>query len=158
MELIWLPSNSRKLLSEIVSADKPAALLREKFKNATVAEDMELRGILHELVEKGFLQINWGDDVPDCVIVNNAARTYEEQLAEFERLQNQSQRGIIIGNNNRIRNSVIAESVSDIGKAKKKTFFEKHPVICGLLISLVAGIILLFSFWQQLIQFIEGLF
>ena len=41
---------------------------------------------------------------------------------------------------------------------KKKTFFDKHPVICGFLISLVAGIVLLFSFWEKLISFLEGLF
>ena len=157
MEFIWLPSNSRELLSEIVNTDNPSSLLREKYKKASRAEEEELDGILRELSEKGFLKIMWADDMPYHVTIYNSARTYEEQRQEYERLQSNKQKGITIGNNNKIQNSVIAESVSGIDKAKKKTFFEKHPVICSLLISLAAGIILLFSFWQQLIRFIEGL-
>ena len=63
-----------------------------------------------------------------------------------------------IGNNNKIKNTNIAENMEikeDI--IHKKSFYEKHPVICGFLISLVAGIILLFSFWDKLICLIEGI-
>ena len=67
--------------------------------------------------------------------------------------------GIKIGDDNRIHNSMIAEKIETTQDAiKKKTFFEKHPIICGFLISLAAGIVLLFSFWEKLISFLEGLF
>lgn len=66
---------------------------------------------------------------------------------------------IQIGDNNKIQNSTIAEKVeTNREELKKKTFFEKHPVICGFLISLAAGVVLLFSFWERVISFLEGLF
>ena len=60
---------------------------------------------------------------------------------------------INIGNNNKIKGTNIAE----ITNVKKK-FYEKHPVICSFSISLVAGIVLLFSFWDKIISLIEGVF
>lgn len=64
--------------------------------------------------------------------------------------------GIKIGNNNKISKSTIAESVSGNSEPPKKSWYEKHPVIGGIIISLVAGFILLFSFWGKIVQFIEG--
>ena len=67
--------------------------------------------------------------------------------------------GIQIGDNNNIKNSTISEKIeTNKEDLDKKTFYERHPVICGFLISLVAGIVLLFSFWGRLIGFLEGLF
>ena len=67
--------------------------------------------------------------------------------------------GIKIGDDNKIQNSMIAEKIDTTKDTiKKKNFFDKHPVICGFLISLVAGIVLLFSVWEKLISFLEGLF
>lgn len=62
-----------------------------------------------------------------------------------------------IGDNNKIKNSNIAEKleVKEITNAKKG-FYEKHPVICGFFVSFVAGIVLLFSFWNKIISWIEG--
>lgn len=64
-----------------------------------------------------------------------------------------------IGNNNKIKSSNIAEKieVKEIPNVKKN-FYEKHPVICSFIISLVAGIVLLFSFWDKIISLIEGAF
>ena len=69
--------------------------------------------------------------------------------------------GIKIGNNNTIKNSNIAETINDCSSQNpnnKKTFYEKNPVICGFLISLVAGVVVLFSFWNSIISWIEGWF
>ena len=69
--------------------------------------------------------------------------------------------GIKIGNNNTIKNSNIAETINDCSSQNpnnKKTFYEKPPVICGFLISLVAGVVVLFSFWNSIISWIEGWF
>lgn len=159
MEFVLLPSNSRTLLFEIVSADDPAALLCEKYDNASARERDELRGILRELTENGFLRILWADNKPYYVTINNSARTYEEQLAEYKHSQKREQTGsVVIGNNNSINNSVIAESVNIREGKQNQNFYEKHPVICGFLISLVVGIVLLFSFWHKVIDCIEGLF
>ena len=60
---------------------------------------------------------------------------------------------INIGDNNKIKRLEINDDQS-----VKKSFYEKHPVICGFLISLVAGIVLLFSFWDRIVNLIEGVF
>ena len=66
---------------------------------------------------------------------------------------------INIGDNNKIKNANIAEKLEiNDDQSVKKSFYEKHPVICGFLISLVAGIVLLFSFWDRIVNLIEGVF
>lgn len=161
MEFQKLPSNLRSLLNEIVTADKPVDLLCDKFKTASPKEDAELRGMLRELKEKGYVKIQWANNKPYQIIINNSARTYEDQLAEYN-MQKQASgtQSVTIGNNNKIKNSTIASSIHGYGNGinEKKGFYERHPVICSLLISLAAGIILLFSFWDQIISFIEELF
>lgn len=82
-----LPSNTHNLLNEIIGADDPVSMLQEKFENSTIKEDEELRGILHELKIKGFIDTHWADDVPCELTISNLARTYEEQLGNYERQQ-----------------------------------------------------------------------
>ncbi len=66
---------------------------------------------------------------------------------------------IHIGDNNRIHKSTIAEKININNEfMNDRTFYENHPVLCGLLISLIAGIVLLFHFWGKVISFIEELF
>lgn len=65
---------------------------------------------------------------------------------------------IIIGNNNNIRNSTIAENTSGEVFPKKKNILQKHPIASGIFISVIAGFILMFSFWEKIRAFIEGLF
>ena len=45
-----------------------------------------------------------------------------------------------------------------IKQCEKKSFYEKHPWICGILASVLAGAILLFSFWENIVKWIEGWF
>lgn len=69
--------------------------------------------------------------------------------------------GIKIGDNNNIKNTNIAEKIQSCppqSQNTKKSFYEKHPVICSLLISIISGVILLFSFWENIISLIEGWF
>ena len=69
--------------------------------------------------------------------------------------------GIKIGNNNTIKNSNISETTNgDTSQIpnKKANFYEKHPVLCSFLISLAVWIVLLFSFWNNIIDWIERLF
>ncbi|WP_270379591.1 hypothetical protein [Faecalibacillus intestinalis] len=65
--------------------------------------------------------------------------------------------GVNIGNNNKINNSTIAEDIQ-VNQKEDKSFIGKHPVISSFLISLVAGLVLMFSFWNNFIEWMEGLF
>lgn len=64
--------------------------------------------------------------------------------------------GIKIGDNNKIKNSNIAEKIEGTALNEEKRFYDRHPWISGALISLLIGIVLLFSFWKTLITWIEG--
>ena len=63
-----------------------------------------------------------------------------------------------IGDNNKIQNTTIGDNVTFNNSGKKERFNERHPYITGVAISVIAGFILLFSFWNQIVQFIEGWF
>jgi hypothetical protein len=62
--------------------------------------------------------------------------------------------GIKIGNNNRINDSIIMENSN---KSEKKNFCEKHPILVAIFASVVAGVILLFSFWEKIVSAVEGI-
>ena len=64
---------------------------------------------------------------------------------------------IKIGNNNKIKNSIITEKTSVTGEGPNQNFTQKHPVIIGIFIAVIAGFILKFSFWEKIKSFIEGL-
>lgn len=84
MSIDRLPSNSRQILDEIVHAENPVQMLCDRFEHASEKEDDELRGIIKELRQKGYIDVKWADNVPYYVTINNSARTYNEQLAHFE--------------------------------------------------------------------------
>ena len=75
MDFKKLPSNSEKLLLEILCAENPVQVLYSRFENATQQEDDELRGIIRELREEGYIDVKWADNVPYFVAFNNSART-----------------------------------------------------------------------------------
>ena len=79
-----LPTNSEKLLLEIVSTDNPAQLLCSLFNKASSREDSELRGIIRELRQEGYIDVKWADNVPYIVILNNTARTYKNGLLNMK--------------------------------------------------------------------------
>lgn len=80
-----LPNNSEKLLNELVQANNPTELLCEKVRAMTGKDEEELMGIIRELRQEGYIDVKWADDLPYIVTLNNSARTYNEQLAEYER-------------------------------------------------------------------------
>ncbi len=63
--------------------------------------------------------------------------------------------GIFIGDNNKIRSSTIAERINN--EIPKKNFAERHSVMVSIITSFVVGFILLFSFWDDIILWMEGL-
>ncbi|TKI46655.1 hypothetical protein [Lysinibacillus tabacifolii] len=66
---------------------------------------------------------------------------------------------IKIGDKNKIKSSIIGEQNNiDFGTKKEEGFFQKHPVITALLTSFIIGFLLLFSFWKDVISFLENFF
>ena len=65
---------------------------------------------------------------------------------------------IKIGNHNKISNSIIAEESNVSKDPAGKRNSQQHPIIYGIIIAVVAGFILMFSFWDKIRLFIEGLF
>ena len=80
-----LPSNSEKLLNELVQAKNPTELLCEKVRAVTGKNEEELMGIIRELRKEDYIDVKWADDLPYIVTLNNSARTYGEKLAEYEK-------------------------------------------------------------------------
>lgn len=160
MKFCKLPSNAEKILDEILASDNPSEMLCAKFKGISPKEDEELRSILKQLREEGYINVRWADNIPYYITVNNAARSYKEYVSEYKERPtvyniNQS---ITIGDGNTFKGATIASEIVNKPDIEKKTFYDKHPVICGFLISLIAGFVLLFSFWEPIIKFIEGVF
>lgn len=155
-----LPQNSKHLLDEIIAADNPADMLAKRFDGSTNSEDAELRSIIHELCEAGFIKVQWSSNVPYIVIVNNSARTYNERLQEYESEKRAGvtiDQSVKIGDGNKICDSTIASLVKGTS-SPKKTFWEKHPILTGVIGAVIAGAILMFSFWEKIVAFIEGVF
>ncbi|MCC1486764.1 hypothetical protein LB312_05755 [Bacillus tropicus] len=64
---------------------------------------------------------------------------------------------IQIGNKNKIKNSSIGHQYNATTSTEEKSFAERHPIIVSFLVSLVVGVILLFSFWKPIVEWIENL-
>ena len=67
---------------------------------------------------------------------------------------------VTIGDSNRISKTNIGNGnkISNTNNEEKKGFVSRHPIIVSVLISLIVGFILMFSFWKKIINWIEGLF
>ena len=63
--------------------------------------------------------------------------------------------GIFIGENNKIKNSTIAERINN--EIPKKNFIERHSVMVSIITSFVVGFVLMISFWHDIISWMEGL-
>lgn len=161
MKFKKLPSNSKKLLDDIINVDNPTDMLSKSFDGLSAKEDEELRAIIRELREAGYISVNWADNKPFRVTVSNSARNYDNLLKEYERehqvIVDQS---IRIGDNNTIKASAIGSKIGEKSDVQppSKGFAEKHPILLSIIISLVTGFLLLFSFWENIINWIEGLF
>lgn len=59
-------------------------MLGNRFKQASQREDDELRSMLRELRKRGYITVQWADNVPYYLTLNNSAMTYKEQLAKYE--------------------------------------------------------------------------
>ncbi|GHH99717.1 hypothetical protein [Neobacillus kokaensis] len=64
---------------------------------------------------------------------------------------------IKIGNNNKIKNSVIGSQTSH-QESNKKSFGERHPILISVIITFLFGFLFLFSFWDSIVKYIENIF
>lgn len=66
---------------------------------------------------------------------------------------------IKIGDNNKIYRSIIAENITESEAEEKRNFITKHTILSTVIITvitgLITGLILMFKFWQQIIEYIE---
>ncbi|MBZ4222492.1 hypothetical protein LAE98_10310 [Bacillus wiedmannii] len=65
---------------------------------------------------------------------------------------------IRIGSKNKIKNSNIGHQYNAAAPDVNKSFAERHPIIIAFLVSSVVAFIFLFSFWKDIIDWIEKLF
>lgn len=160
MSLKMLPKNSKQLLDEIIAADNPVDMLVKRFGVLTNGEAAELRSMVRELCKERLINVQWADNVPYFVTISNLARTYNERIQEHESKKSDGitiDKSVKIGNGNIICDSTIAGMVNK-EDSPKKTFWEKHPILTGVIVAVIAGFILMFSFWEKIVTFIEGIF
>lgn len=67
---------------------------------------------------------------------------------------------IKIGNNNKIKNSNIIDNnnLSNRNEYSKESFTNRHPILTGILCSVIASIIMMFAFWDKVSENIKNLF
>lgn len=163
MSINMLSSKAEQLLDELLNASNRSDYLCNKYENATEKEQEELCDIINELEEKKYISVLWADDAPCEVVLNNRAYTYFDRNAEQKVPANEAptiniiDQSVTIGNNNQITNTSIHGS-SKSSKVGKQPFAVKHPILVSAIISLIVGFILLFSFWKNIINCVEGLF
>lgn len=113
--------------------------------------------------EKGtkiFIDCEMNDkDLTDAI--NNGKIVEELKKANDIKEKEVKKVSINIGDNNKIKNSTIAETninINSTNQKQKKNFFIDHPIITTIIGSVIAGAILMFGFWEELVHWIEGLF
>ena len=107
----------------------------------------------------------WAENKPYRVVINNAARTYNERLAEYEAERvavqnityNITDQSLTIGNGNKIKGSTVAGKIEN-NTPEKKAFFAERPLLATIIGGVIVAFIMLFSFWENIVDFIEGLF
>ena len=121
-----LPSNSKRVLDDLVNADNPTQYLSDRFDSVNGKEDEELRSLLRELREEGYITIPmWADNKPYNVILNNSAKTYNERLAEYEAEKQSQRQATYVINDNSVK-------IGDGAKITKSTIagrIDKQPFI-----------------------------
>lgn len=66
---------------------------------------------------------------------------------------------IKIGDNNEIKKSTIIDNCnSKLEKTTKETFANRHPILIGIICSIIASVIMMFAFWNNINKFIKSLF
>lgn len=84
MDFIRLSADSERLLLKLTQSDNPVRMLSARFEQTSQQKNAELRSMLKELHERGYIDVQWADNIPYYLTINNSAKIYKEQLAEHE--------------------------------------------------------------------------
>lgn len=154
-----MPRTEAQLLKYLRTADDPTELLGKLFDSIDYKDDMKLRRFLRNLSDLGYISIPmWADNKPYFVELLDSDISLKQHPSTININDNHS---IVIGDGARVSRSSIQvnqEAKSIQNKTRQQSFFEKHPVVCSLVISFIVGFMLLFSFWKDIVNAIEGLF
>ena len=145
-----------KTLKEIKNSENATEYLSNRFECCSSEQKEELRSILRELSRLGCIKIMWADNSPWYV---NVDRNLIDTILNKESIGTEKS-AITIGNNNTIKNSIISSGPAQMKSTSsaRKTFVERHPVLITTIVSLGVRILLMFSFWDRIISFVENLF
>ena len=77
-----LPTNSEHLLLMLLQSSNPTQMLCNQISHASSQEKNELRSIIRELQQQGYLSVTWASNSPYLVSLTNYARSYSEHLAK----------------------------------------------------------------------------
>ena len=120
-----LPSNSEKLLLELVQAESASQVLQAKYEGITHKERDVLDGMVRELISFGYISAKWADNIPYIVNLSNSARTYREQLMAFEEKKIVAAQKMVVFISHRSTDKAIADMLVDFltGTGIPKTSF-----------------------------------
>lgn len=159
-----MPQTENQLLKELQETDDPVELLSNLFDEATYQDDLKLRRFLRILMNQGQIHIPlWADNKPYSVEMLYPTDGYVMNRHENDHpvVTINDSHDIVIGNGARVSRSFIGaaqKAKGSIGQEESKSFYQKHPVLCSLLISFIVGFLFLFSFWGKIVAAIEGIF
>ena len=150
-----LSERSKRLLLDIKDSSSPTEYLYDLYNSCSSEEKDDLRLAISELVDAGCLHILWADNSPWHTTIkkipSNITSDTDGKCSMTSTIK--------IGDNNAISNSIIASNSTIVGsQSSEKSFYEKHPVAIGLLITIGGGLLLMFSFWDTIIATIESMF
>ena len=130
-----LSLKSKKMLYDVLKSENPVEMLEKRFKDISLKEEMELRSIIKELRKFGYINVNWADDIPYYITINNAAINYKEKLQENKEVENLE--NLKLANNSKIfishrtSDKNIADALLDFfvatGISREKVFCSSLP-------------------------------
>lgn len=154
MEKLKLPSTPDDLYEFLSTSDNPTEAASGLFEAISHNEDARLRSMFRELTELGLIKVFWADNKPYHVNV------YSKESSLFGGatvVSHYADHSVTIGAGAHIENSSIGSFDSRAAEASKKSVYERHPILCAVGVSFLVGLVLMFSFWQDVIAFLEGL-
>lgn len=138
-----ISKDAKKILIELVNMDSQSERMHT-IQNYYRINDAKSIQLIKELIDaKCILVEMWADGIPYFCELTNTAYDY---CSNIEFIVDNS---ISIGNNN---NLTKAKIVSAVGNNEKTTWFERHKIITGIIIAVVAGAILMLPFWEKLMS------
>lgn len=150
-----IPSTPNDLYDHLRSSDNPAEAAANLFEGIGFDEDVRLRFLFRALKDEGLIKVFWAGNRSYRVVAYDEMATAPTGTTVVNHYDDHS---VTIGAGAHVKNSSIGSSIAQTNGGDKKGFYEKHPVACTVVLSLLVGLVLMFSFWKDAIAFLEGLF